>query len=237
MSTTTGFPDFQAYAQWRGLNLLPAYIQTLPVGHTLSGPQLVSSWRGVQLRIKPSAGNCVVVLHWYDDVAETEITGSDTWNVSTGVVLSVTSPIKGQYCDLDINVTSAGAMTADTQLFGVNSVTDRLAYVTGGSQITQTSLVIAAGATALFIVSPIVAGPATVNWSFADNSGMIGVTVNRFNADGTAGAILADLGSSTLLTPFTQQVTLIDNLCGLQLKNADAVNPHTCSVRLVPAGR
>jgi hypothetical protein len=235
--TITGAPDFQAYAQWRQLSLLAGYSQVLPAGHTRSGAQLVSSWRGVQVRVVPSVGFCAVTVSWFDDAAETSPVGADSWNVGVGQVLSVVVPAKGHYCDLDINNVSGGAMTAATALMPVNGVTDRLAYPVGSNFLAFSGRSVPASTTQLVPLPLIQAGPATLNWSFGDVNGFIALAVVRLTPSGGLGDVLADLGSATVTTPFTQQVSLTDDSCGLRLVNSDAAGAHTINVRLVATGR
>lgn len=235
--TITGFPDFQSLPQWRAPNLLAAYSQTLNPGVNRSGALLVANWRGVQLRVGPSAGFCRANLTWYDDTAETNQVATDGFGVGTGLVLAAVIPAKGHYCDLNLNVTSAGAMTAQTSLMPTNSVTDRISYLASNNFLALSGHSVPLSTTQLIALPLVQGGPATLNWSFGDVSGSVAVAVVRLKEDGTLGDVLADLGSATVTTPFTQQVTLVDDSCGLRLINSDAAAAHNVNVRLVPAGR
>lgn len=235
--TIIGFPDFQSLPQWRELNLLSAYSQVLNPGVNRSGALLVANWRGVQLRVGPSAGYCRANLTWYDDAAETQQVATDGFGVGTGLVLAAVIPAKGHYCDLNLNVTSPGAMTAQTSLMPTNSVTDRISYLASNNFLALSGHNVPLSTTQLIALPLVQSGPATLNWSFSDVGGNLALAVVRLKEDGTLGDVLTDLGSATVTTPFTQRVTLVDDSCGLRIINNDAAAAHVINVRLVPEAR
>lgn len=232
-----GHPDFQEYAQWRCANALAGYTQTLAVGANPSGPILVAAWRGVQIRVNPSAGFGTVTLSWYDDAAETLFIGSDTWAVNPTTQLQVIMPIEGNYCDLNINVTSVGAMTAKTALLPANTAGTLPVYPVTNNTVRQSGVSIPISGTSFFPLPFVQGGLAVLNYSAADTSGKLAFALVALLQDGTLAGVLADQGAPAVSTPFTQLVACSDTINAVRVVNSDSTAAHVANVRLVPAGR
>ena len=232
-----GYPDFQSYPQWRGGNALAGYAQTLPVGANPSGPILTAAWRGVQIRVNPSAGFGTVTLNWFDDAAESLFIGSDTWAVNPTTQLQVIMPIEGNYCDLNINVTSVGAMTAKTALLPSNTAETAPVYPVTNNTVRQSGVSIPISATSFFPLPFVQSGLACFNYSAGDATGKLSFAVVVLLPDGTLAGVIDDFGAPAVSTPFTQLVACTDSINAVRVTNSDATAAHIANVRLVPAGR
>src|SRR5260370_28226528 len=157
-----GRPDYQGYAQWVGPNLLAAYSKSLATGAHASGPQQVGQWRGLKLRVLPSAGYGRVILTWFSDATEANIIGVDTWPVNASTSLSVLVPLKGPVCDVNLNVDSVANLVAQTDMEGTNTTGERITYPILDNLITQAGLSIPLSATTLLQLPFVQSGLACV---------------------------------------------------------------------------
>lgn len=227
----TGYPDSQGYAQWRGTDVSSAIVTPLAPGDHSTGPQLVTSWRGVHVRVVPSLGQGRVTLQWWGDLAETINLGSDQWGVNTTTGLNVKVACKGPVCDMHINNTGAGNLGGQVQLVPVNAITADFEYAVTDNWLNSGTITVPASGTSDTMLPFVQRGLACVSYLPSDATGKLTVQIANFHEDGTFNAQIANLNGPT--TPLTQLVGLIDDICGVHVINTDAAASHTYAVRLV----
>jgi hypothetical protein len=227
----TGYPDGQSYAQWRGDNLAANIVSPLPAGITNLGFQLITSWRGVHLRVVPSVGFGRVTLFWYGDTAETLLLGSDQWGVNPGTALNVKVAAKGPVCDMRINNTSGGNMTASVQLVPTNAITADFEYAVTNNWVNSGTITVPISGTSDIFLPFVQRGLASVSFLPSDATGNLTAVVARYTETPVFQDQLVNLGKP--VAAVNQLVGLVDDICGIHVINGDAAATHTYAARLV----
>ncbi len=227
----TGTPDGQLGTEWRGPNLLAANVQTLHPGTNASGPQLVTSWRGVHVRVIPSQGQANVILNWYSDTGEGTTLGSDNWHVNASCGLSVMVPAKGPVCDLNISVGGVVNLIASTQLTPTNAAANSIAYLDTGNSLNTGTLSVPASGTSDAFLPLVHGGTGWLSYVPSDATGKLTLILAVYNADGSFNFQLANFGQPTI--PVNQAVGLTDDICGVHVINTDGTSAHSYAARLL----
>lgn len=229
-----GAPDYQTYALWRSSNLLAASVQTFPVGSTASAVQNMSNWKGAQLRVISQAGNTGygrVTLRWWSDSAKTTLLGSDDWGVNSSTGLDVIMPIKGPYCDVNVNNTSAVNFTASTQLVGTNTAGEQPSYPVLNNVFNTGNVSVPISGTVDFVLPWIKSGDLGYNFQPADTTGKLTCILAEYHESGAFNFQLANLGGLTANA--TGLYKAPDDICGVHIINTDGTAAHTIAVRLI----
>lgn len=121
MTTPNGHPDFQAYAQWRGLNLLPTFSDTLAAGTYTFGPFLMTQWSAVWIRAFVSSGNGTFKINWWADSGMTLGLGADTFPISANTSLQCSLPISGPYMEITITSGPVSPLVLNHWVTGSNN--------------------------------------------------------------------------------------------------------------------
>lgn len=121
MTTPTGHPDYQAYAQWRGLNLFPDTVLNQAPGSVTFGPFTMTHWSALWLRMLITAGQAQVSLHWWADAAATIGLGADTFFVNATTSLLTSMPVQGPYLTVVVNNTGGINLVGTRWMTGSNN--------------------------------------------------------------------------------------------------------------------
>jgi hypothetical protein len=232
-----GYPDYQAYPSWRGGNAFPAFQQTFAPGNNLSGVQSVNIWRGAQVRVFPdnaTAGFARVILSWYSDAVKTHLLGSDNWGVNVNTALDVLVPIKGPFAEVNIDVTSVGAMDASAQFVPTNVGDGHISYPVTNDNAHNTGVAVVASGTSDLILPLVQGGLASVNFTPVDALGKLTFIVAVYKEDGTFNYQLHNYGQPT--APVNDRVILPDDIAGIHVINTDGAGPHSYSARISAGG-
>lgn len=226
-----GYPDFQNYPSWRSANLAGGTNQVFAVGTTTLFTAAMQNYSSLRLRVTPSAGYGQVKVLWYLDSGLTQLLTTLTWSVSPTTRLSVLMPAQSGWCEVQVTVTSATAMTTTAFAAADNTQAPQISYPVTLQTINQVNVALAASASAIYPAGFIVRGTAAVSFSPADTAGKLDLQAVRLAAAGTVSQVLAELGAPTALANLSAPV--LDDAWGLQVTNTDGAAPHTFSLYAV----
>lgn len=122
-----GFPDYQAYASWKGTSLTQPRT-VYPVGVHDFGQVNLSNYASLALVMTAHTGNSLVVLKWYLDQAQTQKVDQYTFAINGGDIANLVLPAVTPYVDISITVTSAGGQDLDVAFTPSNAVLSGAAY-------------------------------------------------------------------------------------------------------------
>lgn len=231
MTTPHGHPDYQAIVNASSANILGGPATVFPVGHTLTPVIPVANWGSLLLSVQPSAGFAKVFLRHWQDAAGTISLGNDNWAVNTGTGLAVRAPLRGPYVQIDVDVTSAGAMTANASALFQSTTASELTFPVGWQGATDQGHVLAASANKGYAPAFIAAGRAWLMFQPADATGKLQVVLYGTDETGTAYGILYI--NVAPAAPVYQLLELPDTPLFLQVLNNDGAAPHTYTISLI----
>lgn len=219
----TDFPDWQAAAATQSPNQFPTFIQTLAPGLHPGGIVPVYSWSSLNLICVASAGAAkAIVTHWAD-LAGTQQVGADQWGFTTTTALAARVPLRGPFCQLSINVTSAGNLTAETWAAFLTADVTRISFPVGNQQVTD-SRTLTPGQVVKFNVPIIASGPATWSYNPFDTSGKLAVAINSVDELGNLITIVSNRGNPAGLD--NAVIYVPDQIIQVQVTNTDGAANH-----------
>lgn len=129
MSTPTGHPDYQGYAQWRGATLYFgnfALVSGSPFFEQLN----VTNFASLDLYVNAFAGaGFTVQVGYFNDAAATQFTGGYKFVFATpGTTLQTCLPNLGNYVQVFISTGQAGTQTLSIGIGPNNTVATRPQY-------------------------------------------------------------------------------------------------------------
>lgn len=191
----TDYPDWQAAASTQSGNVFAAFSQTLAPGNHLGVITPVFSWASLNMIVVPTAGAAKITVSHFADQAATQPIGADTWDTSVTTSLTVRVPLRGPYVRVDINVTSPGALTAETWGTFQTQPADRVSFPISGQLVFEASTTLAANASKTYTVPRMAAGRS--NWSFVpfDNAGALNPYIQAVDELGNLICRIADRGN------------------------------------------
>lgn len=192
------YPDWQTAASTQSGNVFAAFTQTLAPGNHQGVITPVYSWASLNMIVVPTAGAAKVTVSHFADQAGTQPIGSDTWDTNTATSLTVRVPLRGPYVRVDINVTSAGNLTAETWGTFQTQPADRVSFPISGQLVFEASNTLAASASKTYVVPRMAAGRS--NWSFVpfDNAGALNPYIQAVDELGTLICRIADRANPTV---------------------------------------
>lgn len=231
MTTPHGHPDSQSIVNTNSANLLGGPGTAYPVGHTLSPVIPCASWGSLSVNFFPTAGQGQVFIRHWTDAAGTKTAGNDSWPVNSLTNLNVRSPLRANYVQLDINVTSAGPLTANAIATLQSTTADKLSFPVGFQGVHDQSKTLAASTSVNYNPAFIAAGRAYLFFQPQDTSGKLSCIVYEADQAGVAFGILAKL--VTTAPPVSQLLEVPDTALIVQVINSDAAAAHTFDLSLV----
>lgn len=227
----TDFPDWQTFPNAQSNNLFGSTVQTLTPGVHSTAIIPALSWSSLTVLVNATAGACKVTVNHFADAAGVNQLDSDTWPVSTTTNLRVRAPLRGAYVRIDINVTSAGSLTATTWANFLSSSSDRISFPVAAQGVSDFQHSLAANATLLYTAGSICAGQATFYFSPNDATGKLRASIHAADELGNSGALIAYFGLPT--TAVQQQISIPDSIVQVEIDNTDTTAAHIYSFSLV----
>lgn len=227
-----GYPDFQAYPQWRTGNVAASNSPTLTPGtHTLYS-DAVSNYGSMLLRINPSLGSqCVVTVTWYLDDALTELVGTDTWKCNATTFLDVIVPIKAQYVQVTLDNTAAVDWTGSTYISLLNVLTPDYKYPVSAQIVAAATVTVPASTSETYFPTVITRGPAMLSFHPFDTAGKLLVVINQLDETGAEVGLIADFGTPAAI--INNVFYIPDVLWELKVQNLDSAATHEFSATVV----
>ena len=197
---TTGYPDAQSYAQWRGAALVNQFVQSFPAGSTNYGPFYIGDFESLYVYSQAGAQNQFIQLNFYDDAGSTRPLQTLSFEMFAQATLAVVVPAYGNY--VTVRITNQGAVATTATLYvqpnNIATAVPRYLGQASNTALAQVDQSIGASSTVTITVAPVVAGPAamtalnanTASWhvvlQFWDSAG--GVWRNSAGMDGKDGS-------------------------------------------------
>lgn len=227
-----GYPDFQAYPQWRTGNVATAYQQTLAPGNNVIYSAAVSYYGSMFLRVFPqSSSYCKITVAWYLDSAHTEGVGTDTWLCNTNSFLDVIIPIKATYVVVTLDNTAAVDWTGTTYISLLNVLTPEYKYPVAAQVITAAAVTLAASSSDYYYPSVLLRGPAMISFHPFDTSAKLDVFVNQTDETGAENGLLLNMAAPTAV--ITQLFYIPDVPLELKVQNLDSAASHKYTISMV----
>jgi len=187
-----GYPDFQAYAQWRTGNVAPSLNATYTHGTSYLPIQSVQSWSAVMLRIVASSGYGTVSVNWWIDSAQTESVGSDSWEIGTVSGLLVIIPVKANFFQIEYTVGPAITLVVTNYVCGINNAISEVSYPVASQHISDTGRTLAASTSYSYSPAFIKSGEWGLYYKPYDSSGKMSVSVKSVHGDSTLNYVVID---------------------------------------------
>lgn len=226
-----GYPDYQAYPNWRTPNLLAANSFTLVTGTHLIGAVITQAYAAVAWTASCTTGYGFHQLKWYADAALTQLLATDTWVLAPWVTTVVTVPARGPYVQASVTVQSAAAMTAGLSLSGENSSPGQITYPVSVQRIFTGTISVPASGSKVHPFAFITRGAGTLNFVPLDTSAKLQCHLVTLNSDQSVNQFLADFGAPA--APVFQQIAVSDDGVGVSVVNTDATAAHSYQLQAV----
>ncbi len=226
-----GYQDYQAFPNAVSPNLFPSYSQTLAPGVTTTPLVPATAWGSLTLRVSASAGTAQVAVQWFLDAAGTQPLPGDSRSLTPAFALVMTSPIKGPYFRLSINVTSAGNLTALTYATLQSGFASRISYgnSAGLAIINNQSVPASSSITAANVFT--MSGQATCVIVPGDATGKLFCSVRAITESGALKYQVAQFGNPVAGADF--QFSAPDDILQFTAQNTDAAGAHSLSATLI----
>lgn len=220
----TDYPDWQTYPNAQSVNVFPAFNQTLAPGLHSTPIIAAANWSSITIIVQPSAGAGQVQINHFADALGTQQIDSDMWRVNANTALVVRTPLRGTYVRIDITVTSAGNMTADTWASFLSATSDRISFPVSTQNVSDFAHTLAASGTATYNTGEIAAGFAQFYFKPYDATGKLNVVIHAVDELGNPSTLIADFGAPTTIAQ--QLIVVPDMIIQVEIDNTDAANPH-----------
>ena len=221
----TDFPDWQQFPNAQSDNVFASFKQTLAPGTHSTPITPALSWSSIMIICQPSAGAGQVQINHFADLAGTEQIDSDNWSVNASTALVVRTPLRGKYIRLDLIVTSAGNMTADTWANFLSATSDRISFPVSTQNVSDFDHSLAASGTATYNTGEIAAGFALFYLKPYDATGKLNAVIHAVDELGNPGQLIADFGAPTATVQ--QLIVVPDKIIQVEIDNTDAAAAHT----------
>lgn len=224
MTTPHGHPDYQGFASTISPNLFPAFSQNLAPGTYETGIIPVASWSSVLLNTTVHSGFGKVSLQHYGDLAGTNVVGTDTWPAFPTTALTVRSPLRGLFFQIQIQVTSGVNMVIDSYAALMSAPADRISFPVGNQRVGTQGKTVAAGASDRYPVSRIASGRGWLLIVDQTNSGKLSPLILATDETGATTDVVAQFPAPS---PFLNTILELPDLpLVLQITNTDGVAGH-----------
>lgn len=221
----TDYPDWQTFPNAQSDNLFAAYSQNLTPGLHSTPVLPALSWSSLIVIVDPSAGAAQVTVNHFADLAGTQPIDSDTWPVNAATQLVVRTPLRGKYVRIDINVTSAGSLTAITWANYLSATSDRISFPVSNQNLSDFARAAAASADITYNIGEITAGTALFYFKPYDAAGKLSAVIHAVDELGNPGNLIADFGHPTAIVQ--QLITVPDVIIQVEVQNTDTTTAHT----------
>lgn len=219
----TGHPDWQSYANWRGM-LFSEDAVTVPVTGTDFGLFVTTNFAGFYVNAVCATGNGELILTWYADTAGTEEIQVDSYPMAADTALEVIIPARGNAVDVFFDVQSVGAATLSLTMLPTNIAPTHTTFLTGPNYVSDLNVSVAHSVAHTVNVVPIVGGPAYLCFVPHDSAAKLTLDIFGLDNDGTK---LVRVGNYNLPAVTVQQELIVPPL-PLQyiVTNTDTVSAH-----------
>lgn len=231
----TGYPDWQTYPQWTGVNAFAANSVAGVTGTIVLYQGVTPAFASTDLRVAPSAGYGIVSAAWYTDPALTQRVGFETFSVNSAFQLNTLLPVRGPYLKVTLQVTSVAPMTADTYMTGFNMPVAAPMPAVNTQVVQAFGVVVPAGADNIMYVPFLCAGPAMLFFRPSASPNSLQAFVEVTDQSGAVIYRLAEIDMPTAGVNVLMQAPF--SPIRLRVHNQAVSTPNTFSAALVIAPR
>lgn len=235
MTTPTGHPDYQAYAQWRGPSLYFANF-SLVSGSPFFEQLNVTNFASLDLYVNAFAGaGFTVQVGYFNDAGATQFTGGYKFVISqAGTTLQTCLPNLGNYVQVFISTAQAGTQTLSIGIGPNNTGATRPQYPLNTNVVEGVNVTIPASTTLTAYLPYIIEGDATVLLNPRNGAATTVLLVEEMTeANGVAGR-LVDVPSMT--GPVSAAFLTGTSQVRININNTDTAG-HQYDYRLQATGR
>lgn len=226
----TGHPDWQSYANWRGM-LFSVDSVTVPTTGTDFGLFVTTNFAGLYVNAVCATGFGSLILSWYADTDGAELVQVDSYPMGPDTALEVIIPARGNAVDVFFDVQSPGSAILSLTVLPTNIAVGHTTFLTGPNWITDLNVSVAHSTAHTVNPVPIVGGPAYVSFVPHDSAAKLTLDIFGLDNDGTKLVRVANYN----LPAATVQAELIVPPLPLQyvVTNTDTVSAHVYDLGII----
>jgi len=216
----SGFPDWQAYANWRSDFSVDDTVSVLPGDTTIFGPFPCNNYSTMMLNVGPQTDGGTITVEYGDDPADMKANLFQVFNMYMTSGLQVLIPLLGNYVQLAFGGNPSSIYSADV-LFNFNNIpVPRVQYPVTSNLISQQGVSIPANGSKFFNPPWVVEGDA---WLCVDPEGLAGhlsVYVWTLNYAGATQSLIFEMAN--IAAPINQRLLLPAYPIAVEVANGTA---------------
>ena len=226
MPAIVGHPDWQEYANWRGL-LAGNPTTLVPPGTNNFGPYVVTNYASLFLDFKPLSGKGQIFVTYYTDTTLNNEIDYFSWYWFTGSLLQVYVPNLGPVAVVDIENDSGANVTALFFVEPMNVPVAKLTYEQNPGVDARLGATIAGGATVNVYTLALVGGPAYIHFDANTGYNKLSMVISAvdYNQNVTSEYFKVNVPSGPVNASFIAPQAPLQ----VRVVNTDAVNSYTYS--------
>jgi len=228
-----GYPDFQAYASFKGTPIVAASAARA-AGLFTVGDMNLANYGSLNAAVKCTAGNGELKITWWTDSTKTISIDTHQIPIVANVTIDLALPTLSSFVTIAINVVSGGGMTESHMFTPSNAIPPYIVNLSIPDMAGNNAKSLAASAVDSLLVDYVVPGNAFLSFTPADATGKIQVQVQAINKSNNVSFTLFNNPGPT--APINVLVILPYAPCQLVLTNTDGAAAHTYTACLLPLG-
>lgn len=228
---SSGYPDFQSYASWRGTSA-KALAVSYPPGTTTLGSFDLSNYASLAVVAENTTGIAVLHIKWWTDSTMTTFVDDATIPLNHNVVLNLIMPAVSAYVSVDVIVDAGPNATVSSVLTPTNLAENEVRFAGVPRQMAFIAKTVAANTTDSLTSAYMVPGQAMVSFTPGDNLGKLAVRVQSLDKTGNPASTL--FGPVNPTVPLSQIILLPVAAIVLQIINQDLGASHVYDCALTP---
>jgi hypothetical protein len=169
---SSGYPDWQQYASWRGLTLYSQQIDFTPGATQSIGEWAMGNYASIRIMMSGITNGAEVFLFGADDEFGTQEILVERWVVRPDTVIRVVVPVITPW----VRMEAVGAAGVNSSIVvnvqQCNIATEKAYYAGSDSVVSAYNIVLPAGNTNIYYPPVLLPGPAHF-WGFVQNPGVV----------------------------------------------------------------
>lgn len=228
---SSGYPDFQAYASWRGTPTLAPATAYTPGTHQLATFDM-SNYATLNVVAENTAGVAELHVQWWTDATMATFVDDATIPLNHNMVVNLAMPAESAFVSVSVIVQAGPNASVTSVLTPTNLATNEVRFIGVPRQLSFIAKSLAASATDSVTSAYAFPGQAMVSFTPGDALGMLEVRVQSLDRSGNPASTLFDDPAST--GAFQQMIVLPTAAVVLQIINHDAGAAHVYDCCLTP---
>lgn len=228
---SSGYPDFQSYASWRGTPANAAGSSSAP-GTTLLGAFDMSNYASLAVVAQNTTGTAVLHVQWWTDSTMATFVDDATIPLNHNVTVNLVMPAEAPYVSVSVVVDAGPNATLNYILTPTNLAENEVRFAGVCKQLAFIARTVPAASVDSLTSAYIIPGQALVSFVPGDTLGKLDVRVQSLDKTGNpASTLFMNKGA---IAPFSQVIILPVAAVVLQIINNDGGAGHVYDCALTP---